>query len=159
MVWFPAKEFLVVFGKNLGFGSPVSANYGDLVPVARRNPRSGNSQPAIWGTNPAVSPEGGYQIGDLGIAGYQISSSCRRFRAKRYQTWRSCHVGGRAIPNLEILPCRRVRAVPNWPFCQKVGVREGARYQTLSFCPNSGALFPRSGHPARPIEQNCHCGN
>lgn len=62
-----------------------------MVPDARRNPRSGNSHLTILGTKLAVSPEGGYQTGDLGAPGYQTPQFCRQFLDMRYQTPQFCH--------------------------------------------------------------------
>ena len=53
------------------FGSLISANFGDLVPCARRNAWSRFSRAAFAGTKPRDSPKSGYQTYDLATKRYQ----------------------------------------------------------------------------------------
>ena len=78
-----------VADKKRRFGSPFQANFADLVPTGRRNPRSQKRQCAFSGTKPPVLPKAGYQIGHPVTKRYQSALFCQHMRTVGYQTSRS----------------------------------------------------------------------
>lgn len=78
-----------VADKKRRFGSPFQANFADLVPTGRRNPRSQKRQRAFSDIKPPILLKAGYQIGHLATKRYQSPLFCQQMRAVGYQTSRS----------------------------------------------------------------------
>lgn len=112
------------FWQNPRFGTPISANFGGLVPGIRRNAWSREARRAFSGTKPRDSPKGGYQTSDPASKRYRTARFRQHFSFSRYQT---SDFGSSIF----------LHRVPNRPSCPDASKE---RHQTSQACTNDCRL-------------------